>query len=178
MSKPVQAKHSEKMQENYFELFGLAQGYALDEAALENAYIALQRAAHPDRVGGDSAARLALVQQAAHINDAYQTLKHPRRRAEYLLSLLGVTVAKDGHTIDDPELLEEVLEQREALAEADSPEAVAQLKAQASAAREACLTALEDYFDAGDILAAHKETLRLTYLEKQLEELRLRQRRT
>ncbi|HSP00888.1 MAG TPA: DnaJ domain-containing protein [Thioalkalivibrio sp.] len=68
--------------QNHFELMGQPVAYALDLAALDEAYRKLQGKLHPDRFAqaGDQERRLA-VQGAAWVNEAYATLKDDSRRA-------------------------------------------------------------------------------------------------
>lgn len=78
----------------------------------------LQRQYHPDKFASASAAeQLASVQQSATINQAWQTLRHPLTRAEYLLSLHGYDTACEQHTVRDTAFLMEQLELREELDE-------------------------------------------------------------
>ena len=75
---------------DYFTLFGLPARYQLDTQALSLRFQDLQRQYHPDKfASGSQAEQLAAVQQSATINQAWQTLRHPLMRAEYLLSLHG-----------------------------------------------------------------------------------------
>ena len=67
--------------------------------------------------------------EAAALNDAYRTLKDPLSRAVYLAELRGVELPGDGKTIDDPDLLMEAMEAREALHEAATADAVDALAA-------------------------------------------------
>jgi len=102
--------------QNHFELFGLPVRYALDTQQLAERYRELQRVLHPDRhaSAGDRERRLS-VQQAARINDAYQTLKSPLQRARYLLQLKGIEFDDERETHLDPEFLMEQMELREGL---------------------------------------------------------------
>lgn len=103
------------MQQNYFELFGLSLAYFIDNDKLTQAYLALQRRFHPDRYASSSAQeqRIAL-QYATTINEAYQCLKSPLLRAQYMLELAGI-VQKD-HTMQaDSEFLMQQIEWREQL---------------------------------------------------------------
>ncbi|MFC3033525.1 co-chaperone HscB [Pseudoalteromonas fenneropenaei] len=113
----------------YFELFGLAPSYQLDLAKLNQHYLELQRAVHPDKfAGGSERDKLLAVQKTAEINDAFATLKHPVKRAEYMLSEQGVDIRAEQQTLQDPMFLMEQMELREALAEirdAADPEAAA-----------------------------------------------------
>ena len=104
---------------DHFSLFGLQRSYRLDPLALDKRYREIQSEVHPDRFtqAGDSERRLSM-QWATRVNEAYQTLKKPLPRAQYLLSLAGHAV--DGHSniAMPPEFLMEQMEWREAVAEA------------------------------------------------------------
>ncbi|WP_145491836.1 co-chaperone HscB [Yersinia aleksiciae] len=101
---------------DYFTLFGLPPRYQVDGNQLTTRYQELQRQFHPDRFANQpERERLASLQQAATINDAYQTLKHPLKRAEYMLSLQGFDLGNEQHTMRDTEFLMEQLELREEL---------------------------------------------------------------
>lgn len=103
--------------QNFFALLGLPESCSVDEALLDHNYRQLQTQWHPDRFATASQAeRLTAVQQASLINDAYNTLKTPLRRAEYLLQLNGVDPHKgDNKTLQDGAFLVAQLEQREEL---------------------------------------------------------------
>ena len=103
---------------NYFELFGMPAGFLLDTAELSARYRELQKVVHPDRyaASGEHSRRLSL-QGATMVNEAYETLKDPLRRAQYLLGLKGVDTDAGKQTIDDPEFLMQQMELREALAD-------------------------------------------------------------
>ncbi len=75
---------------DYFTLFGLPAQYPIDLQALTVRFQDLQRQYHPDKfASGTQAEQLAAVSHSATINQAWQTLRHPLARAEYLLSLHG-----------------------------------------------------------------------------------------
>jgi len=104
---------------NHFELFGLPERFAIDMAALDRAFRALQTEVHPDRhaTAGDADRRIAL-QASARVNEAYRALRDPVTRAEYLLSLHGIDEADERDTSLSLEFLEEALARREAVADA------------------------------------------------------------
>ena len=104
---------------NHFELFGLPERYRFDAASLDRAYRALQSEVHPDRFAraGEAEQRLAL-QSSARVNEAYQALRDPVARAEYLLSLHGVEAFAETDTALPFEFLDRQLERREAAEEA------------------------------------------------------------
>lgn len=104
---------------NYFELFGIPVGYRVDKAALSERYRQLQKVVHPDRfASGDEAAQRLSLQQTTQVNEAYETLKDPVKRAIYLLKLNGVDMELEKETTHDTAFLMEQLEMREQLAEA------------------------------------------------------------
>lgn len=65
---------------NAFALLGLPRAAALNEAALQQAWLEASRSAHPDQPGGDAT-------RAAEINAAYETLQTPEKRLKHLLEL-------------------------------------------------------------------------------------------
>jgi len=102
---------------NFFNLFDLDQTYELSESALEAAYLALQKKAHPDRFANNVKAQSLAVRYAAYINEAYETLQSPLKRAKYLLHLSGVEIDFNASTVSDKLFLIEQMELRETLAE-------------------------------------------------------------
>lgn len=160
---------------DHFARLGLPAALDLDPAALDRAYFALQRQWHPDRfVSRPPPERARASAEAAAVNDAYRTLKDPLGRALYLASLKGVDLPGDGKTIDDPELLMEAMETREALHEATTTDVVERLAARARDEMRRTLEGLGSLFLAGDKPAIRKALLRLRYLDKFAEEARAR----
>ncbi len=101
---------------NHFELFGLPTQFQLDGGLLSSQFRELQKRFHPDNFATASERdRLMAVQKAAQINDAYQVLKHPISRAEYLLAENGVEIRGEQQTMQDPLFLMEQMELREEL---------------------------------------------------------------
>lgn len=114
---------------NHFELFRLPCQFELDGSSLSSHFRELQRRFHPDKFASASERdRLLAVQNAAQINDAYQTLRDPLRRAQYLLFLHGIDSHDEQQTIQDGAFLIEQMALREELEEiADSKDASALL---------------------------------------------------
>ncbi|WP_340621088.1 co-chaperone HscB [Xenorhabdus siamensis] len=101
---------------DYFTLFGLPARYAIDRQQLATRYQELQRQFHPDRFANQPEREKTLaLQQAATINNGYQTLKHPLKRAEYMLSQQGFDLSNEQHTMQDTAFLMQQLELREEL---------------------------------------------------------------
>lgn len=104
---------------DHFALFDLAPAFTLDKAALDQRYRELQARVHPDKHAHLSTAEQRVAMQwATHANEAYQTLKSPLKRAQYLLALRGIDPQVERNTAMPMEFLVQQLECREAVAEA------------------------------------------------------------
>ena len=112
--------------DNYFQLYDLPEQYSLDEHALRATYRELQRKTHPDKFADASKqAQLLAVQYAATINDAYDVLTSPLKRAIYMLKLKGFGMDSQRSACMDPMFLMQQMELREELeqvSKADDPE--------------------------------------------------------
>jgi molecular chaperone HscB len=160
---------------DHFARLGLPAALELEPASLDRAYFALQRQWHPDRfVARPPDERARASSEAAALNDAYRTLKDPLSRAVYFAELRGVELPGDGKTIDDPDLLMEAMETREALHEAASADAVDALAGEAKRQAQKALAELADLFLHEDKPAIRKTLLRLRYFDKFAEEARAR----
>jgi len=96
---------------------------------LEKAYREIQSQVHPDRFAhaGD-AERRASLQWTTRVNEAFQVLKNPVKRASHLLELHGVDVAFETNTAMPPEFLMQQMELRERLEEAKEARALDALR--------------------------------------------------
>src|SRR3954468_23003087 len=100
-----------------FGLLGLPAQFDLDPQVIESAFFERSKELHPDRFATAPASeRVAALSKARALNDAYQLLKRPASRAEYLLAREGITIG-DNERID-PALVMDLLEEREVLSEA------------------------------------------------------------
>ncbi len=136
----------------HFDVFGLAPGYALDVAALEQRFRELSLKLHPDRYAkAEARERRLSLEHTTALNDAYKALKDPARRAFYLLKLRGVDLDREEQGATDEaqkrlttppmDFLEEVMELREALHHAKADEArVAAMKQDVQGRKERALT--------------------------------------
>src|SRR5919112_4556640 len=102
------------LQSNDFELFGLPQAFAQDGQAIDARWKELQREAHPDKFAaqGQAAQRVAM-QWSVRINEAYQRLKDPLKRAAYLCELRGSPINAQDNTAMPADFLMEQMEWRE-----------------------------------------------------------------
>jgi molecular chaperone HscB len=110
-----------KLSSNFFEIFAIPVAWQVDRAQLHSRYRQLQQEFHPDRYasGSETEKRLA-VQTASLINQAYETLKSPLKRAQYLLEQQAIDASQESHITSDTSFLMTQIELREALAEAPS----------------------------------------------------------
>lgn len=98
---------------DHFHRLGLPRRFAVDAGELERAYLARSRTVHPDyHLAGSSADLNASLELSAAVNEAYNNLRDPFRRAEHLLALEGGPSAAD-HKQVPPAFLAEMLEARE-----------------------------------------------------------------
>jgi len=100
---------------NYFEVFDLPRTLNIDLGALEKSFHELSRRHHPDfHTRRSPEERRQALRMTALVNDAYRTLRHPVRRAEYLVALEGFK--PDGSKVPKTFLMD-VFEINERLAE-------------------------------------------------------------
>ncbi len=106
----------------YFELFGLPEGFAVNQTHLDEAYRTIQAQIHPDRFASQGAAQKRIATQwSTRANDAYQTLKDPLKRAIYILHLRNIELG-DGQQVHalSPAFLMQQIEWREGIEAAAS----------------------------------------------------------
>ena len=123
---------------NYFAIFNAPVTFNLDLNALATLYRDLQKLVHPDRFANasDQERRLAM-QKTSDLNQAYQTLKDPVARAQYMLQLQSVVSNAETDTTMDTEFLMEQMELREAISEVrEQSNPLAELDKLARALRE------------------------------------------
>jgi molecular chaperone HscB len=103
---------------DFFQRLGLPRRFSVDAGELERAYIAQSREVHPDYHMDGSAAQLeASLEASAALNEAYNTLRDPFTRAEYLLRLEGGPSASEQRQMPGT-FLAEMLEAREQVEQA------------------------------------------------------------
>lgn len=136
------------LQSNDFELFGLPVEFALDRSALDERWKSLQREVHPDRFAtADASAQRQAMQWSVRINEAYQRLKDPLKRAAYLCELHGQAIEAESNTAMPASFLMQQMQWREALEEADSLAEVESLADEVAACRRSMLQEAEGMAD-------------------------------
>ncbi len=164
------------LQSNDFELFDLPARFAQDRAAIDARWKALQREAHPDRFAAEDATaqRLAL-QWSVRINEAYQRLKDPQKRAAYLCELNGSPIAAHTNTSMPGAFLMLQMSWREALEDASGVDELEAIGTLAQSYKKLALARIEAGVDLEhDYTAAAGEVRALMFVEKFLAEVHTR----
>jgi molecular chaperone HscB len=151
-----------------FELFGLARRFGLERADLDQRWRALQGQTHPDKFAGEGmAAKRVALQWAVRVNEAYQRLQEPLRRAAYLCELAGQAIDAETNTAMPAAFLMRQMELREALDAAQGPGQIESLAAAVALQREAATQRLQKLIDAEhDMASAAQEVRALMFLER------------
>ena len=159
-----------KLNDDDFTLFGLSARFALDRAALDACWRALQARVHPDRfVGEGAAAQRIAMQWAVRVNEAYQRLKDPLKRGAYLCELRGAPIEAENNTAMPAAFLMQQMAWREALDDAVGAAAVEQLDGEVAADEKALLDQLGRTLDeeaAGGATAAAQQVRALMFVAR------------
>lgn len=114
--------------QNPFTLFDMDITFNIDKQRLSTQYLKLQKQCHPDNfTTASSQQQLQAIQQAAQINDAYQILKNPLKRAEAIFALNTNQEIPAEETVQDVDFLMTQLIQREKLATIQATQDIEQL---------------------------------------------------
>jgi molecular chaperone HscB len=99
---------------NYFHLFGLQKSFNINPTGLRKLFLDLSRKFHPDFYADHSHEEQEVARDnAAYLNNAFNVLSDPVKRAEYLLTLESGTFSSSPAPPKD--LFEEILEVGELL---------------------------------------------------------------
>jgi molecular chaperone HscB len=153
---------------NDFELFGLPERFAQDRTAIDARWKELQREAHPDKFAaqGHAAQRVAM-QWSIRINEAYQRLKDPLKRAAYLCELRGAPIDAENNTAMPADFLVEQMEWREELDEARTQADLDVLEGELDRARDETLKRIARLLDEqGNPAAAAQQARALMFIER------------
>ena len=175
MSEPAQPL-SAQLAVNDFELFGVPVQFAQDRAQLDARWKDLQREAHPDKFASQgAAAQRVAMQWSVRINEAYQRLKDPLRRAAYLCELGGAPIQAENNTAMPAVFLMQQMQWREAMDEASDVAALEALFDEVQQAHQAALSQCAQLIDtAHDLPAAAQQVRGLMFIEKFLRDIEAR----
>ena len=156
------------LQSNDFELFGLPEQFAHDAGPLAARWTTLQKEAHPDRFAAHgAAAQRVAMQWSVRINEAYQRLKDPLKRAAYLCELHGAPIQAENNTAMPAEFLMQQLELREQMDDAASTKDLDEISRSCLSAQREMLQKIEHQMDVEhDWPAAAQSVRALMFLYK------------
>jgi molecular chaperone HscB len=156
------------LQANDFELFGLPQRFAQDRAQIDARWKELQRQTHPDKftTQGAAAQRVAM-QWSVRVNEAYQRLKDPLKRAAYLCELRGAPIQAENNTAMPAAFLMQQMQWRESLEEVVEMAELDALQREVESARNSLLQQCEQLLDeAGQPAQAASQVRALMFIER------------
>ena len=153
---------------NDFELFDIPKQFAQDRAALDTRWKNLQREAHPDKFSAQgTAAQRVAMQWSVRINEAYQRLKDPLRRAAYLCELAGVPINAENNTSMPAEFLMQQMQWREELDDATTADSLKNLHQEVLQTRATALSHCEALIDQNqDFAKAAQQVRALMFIER------------
>ena len=151
-----------------FALFGVPRRFSQSRDALDARWKELQREAHPDKFAAQGAAAQRLAMQwSVRINEAYQRLKDPLKRAAYLCELGGAPVNAENNTAMPAQFLMQQMEWREELDDATSAIQVEELHTQVLDNKRDVLQRCEALLDAEhDYAQAVGQVRSLMFIER------------
>ncbi|KAF9102320.1 hypothetical protein BGX29_004733 [Mortierella sp. GBA35] len=150
---------------NYFEVLGLSPepSYDVDLKDLRLKFFKIQQLIHPDSYSQNTNGDQVYAQQQSSLaNKAYSTLKEPLSRANYMLELLGAPI-HETQSLNEPELLMEVMEARELLEDAQTEDEVQELKSVNDARIKDTVEGLSKAFKTQDLEQAKTLAIELQY---------------
>ncbi|KAF7310916.1 J domain-containing protein [Mycena chlorophos] len=101
--------------------------FIVDQTLLKRRFREAQAVCHPDSWASKGQHNQDVAQGlSSRLNEAYNTLASPLRRAEYILGQHGLGISETDQ-LEDAELIMEVMETRESIDEAGDPDAVTQI---------------------------------------------------
>lgn len=156
------------LQSTDFELFGVPMQFAQDRAQLDARWKELQREAHPDKYAAQgAAAQRVAMQWSVRINEAYQRLKNPLKRACYLCELHGAPINAENNTAMPADFLMQQMEWREALEDAESIEDLDKIASESNISGCKQLSKIEQILDQEKNFAAAAQQVRsLMFIER------------
>lgn len=149
--------------------------FQVSPGVIEREYKKLQAEFHPDRfVDADDSQRLKALQQASMINDAYETLNSPLKRAAYLLQLNNIDPEEhnqnhlqEGFLLKQLELREEL----ESLIEKEDMNGLDGLKSSVETEKADTLQLFESHYGQEAFPEAKAVYNKLQFLFKLLDEI-------
>jgi molecular chaperone HscB len=150
---------------NYYEVLGLSPEpkFDINIKQLRNKFLRIQQKIHPDSFSQNTNGDQVYAQQQSSLaNKAYATLKEPLSRANYMLDLMGAPI-HETESLDEPELLMQVMEARELLEDAKTEDEIQGLKSQNDERIKETVDGLSKAFQMYDLEKAKILAIELQY---------------
>ena len=149
------------LQSTDFELFDVPEQFVQNRMVLDARWKQLQREAHPDKFAAQgAAAQRVAMQWSVRINEAYQRLKEPLRRASYLCELNGAPINPETNTAMPSAFLVQQMTWREALDEAETVEEMNEIAVMSQKKMDEQLLKVEQFLDVDRNFAAAAQQVR------------------
>ena len=153
--------------ENEFDVMGVPVDVRVDLRKLEANMRNLQRQFHPDKYAqAPRGERLRAEEASARVNTSYSVVKDPLQRANRAIALkLGRDVLAEADIVD-MDLLDEILEIRQAIEETENLDDLRKIKHDNNAKMRQTHLAIIDHYKSNDFDQAATDLIRLQYCDK------------
>lgn len=153
--------------QNHFQKFNLETKFTINEQELENQYLKLQQQFHPDTAKDATLAEIDSIL----INQAYQILKNPIKRAIYLLQLQNINIEDEECSVKPTMVtLNFVMELREKILE--NPNQINQIQEKIKKIIADELQEIAELLQHKEFLKAAQTLIRIKYLDKIISDLK------
>lgn len=158
---------------NYFELLDMPVDFDIDVAELEANFKRKQRLMHPDVFASKSEEeKSASTASSSALNQAYQTLRDPLSRTQYLLTLNGIgALDEGGESLRDSAFLTEMFLLRERVEDMSGREELAAERDRTRARIGSVCGSLGEVVRSGDRARLADLAVQMQYLYKLVEEI-------
>lgn len=157
----------------YFDLLDVPASFDINVRDMERRFWKLQMSTHPDKfsLASDAEKEYSDI-LSSRINHAYNVLRSPLSRAQYLLEMNGIMdLSEGGNSEVDPALLMEIMEAREELDATTDVEKLEKMKEEVTMDLSRVEELLAESFDAGNLEEATRLAVRLRYITTLFEEI-------
>jgi molecular chaperone HscB len=163
-----------KLDDSDFALFQLPEQFDLDSSLLHLRWKELQAKVHPDKfvAEGPAAQRIAM-QWSVRLNEAYQRLKDPLKRASLLCELAGAAINAENNTAMPSHFLMQQMQWREELEEAVNSPQLERLLEQVITQKNQRFQLVQQYLDQDkNFTAASQEVRAIMFIQKLIDEVK------
>ncbi|XP_044762729.1 iron-sulfur cluster co-chaperone protein HscB [Coccinella septempunctata] len=148
---------------NYFKLLQHNEDFDIDLDILRDKYRHMQSLLHPDKFSNRSVEEKNISADfSSLVNNAYNVLQSPLKRAVHLLCLKGEKISED-ERIDDPEFLMEIMELNEEVENASDAEKLKELNSSNKKTTEKLELEISKYFKEKNLSKVKHCIIKLRY---------------